>query len=182
MEGAQIGSSARASTQAARLSGMARKSDPIHEQLLQMIPHIAYDLVQMLEVAKVLPKGRPARTIAENALIDGMLVYARKLLVFMDPPSRKDWREGDVYACDYIDGWQIPPSWWAHSNPEVMKAISTRAAHICLARIERIGWNTDAIAGSIAEAMLSFIKQLDDQYRDAFVASPNVVTLLGPMR
>lgn len=134
---------------------MARRSDPTPEQLTELIPHIAYDLVQMMEVAKVLPKGRSARSIVENALVDGMLVYSRKLLVFMDAPPRRERREGDAFARDYVDGWRIPKSWWAHSNPEVMKAISTRAAHICLARTTRIEWNTDAIAGSITEAMLS---------------------------
>lgn len=136
-----------------------------------MVEHIAYDLTQMIEVAKIVPKGRSARSVTENALIDGVLVYARKLLVFMDPPKRRDWREGDVYAVDYAPNWTIPASWWAHTNQDVLKAISTRAAHICLARLDHLAWNTDAIAGSITEAMLDFIRNLPREYQVEFERS-----------
>lgn len=136
-----------------------------------MVPHIAYDLMQLIEVARSVPKGRAARTAAENALIDAVLLYARKLLVFMDPPPRRERREGDVYAVDYIPTWTIPPSWWADANQDIMKAISTRAAHICLSRLTKISWNTDAVAGSITEAMLAFLRQLGHPYSLEFERS-----------
>ena len=143
---------------------MARATDPTAEQLLAMVPHIAYDLVQMIQVARLVPKGRGAQTVSENALIDAVLMYARKLLGFMDPPPRKDWREGDVYALDYISTWEMPASWWADANRDIMKAISTRAAHISLHRLTKVSWNTDAIAGSITDAMLAFLRQLDQPH------------------
>jgi hypothetical protein len=136
-----------------------------------MVPHIAYDLMQLIEVAKSVPRGREAETVSENALIDAVLVYARKLLVFMDPPPKKYWREGDVYATDYVDTWAIPTSWWGEANREIMKTISTRAAHICLDRLTKVSWNTDAIAGSITDAMLSFLRQLDPPYLSVFERS-----------
>lgn len=125
--------------------------------------------MQMIECAKLAPRGRSARYPRENAFIDVTLVYARKLLAFMDPPpNQRDWRKGDVFACDYVDGWTIPASWWAGPNSAVMKAISTRAAHICLDRLDMVAWNIDAIAGSVTEAMRDFFLRLEEPFVTAF--------------
>lgn len=152
---------------------MARRTAPTQQQLLELVPHIHYDLTQLVEVGMLCPWGRSAETVEENVFIDGALVYARKLLAFLDAPEdQREWREGDVFARDYNDEWRIPPSWWTNANREVMKAISTRAAHICVARIDKYAWNIPAVAGSITEAMLAFIRSLDDRYEAAFLALP----------
>jgi hypothetical protein len=96
------------------------------------------------------------------------LVHARNLLGFYWPPPRKDQREGDVFAYDYVPGLEIAEPNNEQSLSDLKRAISARVAHICLLRAERLQWVANVIRVPLSLGRAEFLVDLTEPYRTEF--------------
>lgn len=140
---------------------------PSDAELEAMVEHIAFDMRQLDRMRPLLPRGGAA-TDTENAAVVAFLLAARNLLGFFDPPPQRDHRRGDVFAFQFVPGWVMPEPGWNHSTADMRRAISTRVAHICLDRTEKLGWVVPVIYGPLERASASFFRSLDEPTRQRF--------------
>lgn len=144
------------------------RTDPTESQLLAMVEHIAYDMNEVrAQYLAIAIEGGPTGS-ARNAAVLAFLIHARNLLAFYWPPPRRDQREGDVFAYDFVPGLQIAPPDKDESLSELRKAISTRVAHICLLRAEKLQWVANVILDSLNRGRSEFLRDLTEPYRTEF--------------
>jgi len=162
-------------TGARRCAAMGRTA-PKHLELMDMVEHVAFDIGQLRQQFDSLKPG-VARTGADNAALYSFLLHARNLLGFYWPPPKKDQRKGDVYAFDYVSGFVLaqPPitkSVDGVEQPvgiaELKRVISTKVAHICLDRRERVAWTTGVIYEVCNHGSEEFLVQVQEPYRSMF--------------
>jgi hypothetical protein len=133
-----------------------------------MVEHVAYDMRELeAQYWVVAIEGGPSGS-ARNAAVLAFLIHARNLLGFYWPPPGKDQREGDVFAYDFVPGLKIAQPNNAQSLSDLKKAISTRVAHVCLLRAERLQWVANVIRGSLSRGRAEFLVDLAEPYRAEF--------------
>lgn len=147
---------------------MTRKSGPTDRQKLGMVEHIAFDMGQLARQHALVPNGT-ARSAAETASLYSFLLHARNLLGFYFPPPPKDQRDGDVFAADYVEGFEVEGAPDDERISAVRKGISTRVAHICVLRMEKVSWPISDYFTVLTSARDSFLKQLPLAYRSEFL-------------
>ena len=132
-----------------------------------MVEHVAYDITELESQFTTLRRGE-AQSSARNAAVLAFLIHARNLLGFYWPPTPGRQRAGDVFAFDFMPGLIIHPPSTRESVPELKKAISTRVAHICLLRAERLQWTANVINGVVRDATAAFLVNLPEPFRSEF--------------
>ena len=133
-----------------------------------MVEHVAYDMNELeAQYRAVAIEGGPTGS-ARNAAVLAFLVHARNLLGFYWPPPSKDQREGDVFAYDFVPRLEIAEPNNDQSLSDLKKAISTRVAHICLLRAERLQWVANVIRVPLSLGRAEFLVDLAEPYRTEF--------------
>lgn len=133
-----------------------------------MVEHIAYDIVELEAQYTTLRRGE-SRSSAKNAAVLAFLVHARNLFGFYWPPPPALQHDGDVFAFDFVRDLVIEAPSTTETVPELKKAISTRVAHICLLRIEKLQWTANVINSALLEACEVFLANLREPFRSEFV-------------
>jgi hypothetical protein len=146
-----------------------RKAVPTRDQLLAMVEHVAYDMVEVRDQYRALV--HIAVKPHEVAAMDAFLLHSRNLLGFYWPPSEAAQWTGDVYAFDYIEGYVPPHHLIKPSIQELKKTISTRLAHLCLARIEKVVWYPQVINEALTNAISDFLSRVEEPYKAEFARS-----------
>lgn len=133
-----------------------------------MVEHVAYDMNEVeAQYRAVAIEGGPTGS-ARNAAVLAFLIHARNLLAFYWPPPSRDRREGDVFAYDFVPGLEIAQLGNDPSLSELKKAISTRVAHLCLLRIEKLQWVANVIRDYLTRGCAEFLADLAEPYRTEF--------------
>lgn len=151
-----------------------------------MVRHVSFDI----KVVKATGSSIENTTAAEQerqaadpqwiALTEACLLHQRNLLGFLFAPKVRDQREGDVFAIDYFDG---PADWTSVAGnpelaavvlgrevPELKKLISTRLAHVCLARLDSVEWRSLIVANELLSVIEAFVSTVPQPYRAGFEA------------
>lgn len=145
-----------------------RRTEPTATQLLAMVEHVAYDMNEIeAQYRAIAIEGGPTGS-ARNAAVLAFLIHARNLLAFYWPPPSRDQRDGDVFAFDFVPGFEIAQPNNDQSLSDLKKAISTRVAHICLLRAEKVQWLANVIQHSLSHGRKEFVVDLAEPHRTEF--------------
>ena len=150
------------------VSRSVRRTDPTEAQLLAMVEHVAYDMNELEAQYRAVAFEDGPTGSARNAAVLAFLIHARNLVAFYWPPPSGVQREGDVFAYDFVPGLEIEQPNNDQSLSDLKKGISTRVAHICLLRAEKLQWAPRVIRASLSGARAEFLVNLAEPYRTDF--------------